>query len=67
MIPIVEENLELVSNKLEKRQGTLKIRGKNGDHSDRSITKINKNTEKGPGDLRTFAVTQYLVKDYQFE
>ena len=37
----------------------------NRDHSNYSIIKICQNTEKSPGDRRSFDVTQTPVKDHQ--
>ena len=41
----------------------LKNKRTSEDHSDYSIIKIGKNTEKSPGDLRRLAATQNLVKN----
>ena len=38
------------------------MRKKNRDHPNKSIIKIDQNTEKSPGDLRRLAVTQIPVK-----
>ena len=37
----------------------------NRDHPDDNIIKIDQNTEKSPGHLRRFAITQTPVKDHQ--
>ena len=36
-----------------------------GDHPNYSLTEIGQNIKKGPGDLRTLAVTQTLVENHQ--
>ena len=45
--------------------GGLGNKRKNGDYSDNSIIRINQNTEKSPGDLRRFAVTQTSMRNHQ--
>ena len=50
---------------LGEKPGGIGNQRKNRDHSDYSIVKIGQNTEKSPGDLRRFAVTQTLVKSHQ--
>ncbi len=37
----------------------------NGDYPDYNIDKIGQNTEKGPGDLRRFAVTRSAMENHQ--
>ena len=37
------------------------------DHPDHSILQVSKNTEKSPGDLRTFAINQTRAKKLQRE
>ena len=43
------------------RSGGLGNKRTSGDHSNSNIVEISQNTEKSPGDLRRFAVTQTLV------
>ena len=47
--------------KISKRTGGLRSKRISGDSPYYSIIKIEKNTEKTPGDLRRFAVTQAPV------
>ena len=51
--------------KFGKKPGGFRNQRKNRDHTDHSIAKIGRNTEKSPGDLKRLAVTQILVKYYQ--
>ena len=48
-------------------QGTRRLRNHSTskDHPNYCITKIEKNTEKSPGNLRRFAVTHTLVRNHQ--
>ena len=48
-------------------QGTGGFRHKNtcGNHPNYSIIKIGQNTEKSPGDLEKFAVSQTLAEEHQ--
>ena len=55
MIPIVVSALGSVYEGLEKSVGELETRGKI--ETDHSIVKIDKNTEKSPGDLRRLTFT----------
>ena len=52
-------------HRLGKGTGRLKNQRASGDHPDYSISKNAQNTEKSPGGLRKFAVTQTLVKNHQ--
>ena len=61
VIPIVVGALGTVPKGLERRCEELK-NGKNRDYSDYSIVEFGLNTEKSPGKLRSFIVTQTLVK-----
>ena len=45
--------------------GGLGNKRRSGDHSNYTIIEIGQNTEKSPGDLRWFAVTQNSVKGHQ--
>ena len=45
--------------------GGLGNKRTSGDHSDYNIVKIGQNTEKSPGDLRRFAVTQTPVRNHR--
>ena len=49
----------------DKRTGRLRNKRTSRDHPDYSIIKIGQNTEKNPGDLRRFAVSQTPVANYQ--
>ena len=51
--------------KIDKGTGGLGNKKSNGDHLNYSIIKIGQNTEKSPGDLRRFAVTQTPVENHQ--
>ena len=53
--------------KIGKRTGRLRNQRIRRDHPDYSITKIGQNTEKSPGDLRRFAVTQTAVEEHQLK
>ena len=46
-----------------KRRDYLEIRGQ--EENIQSIVKIGQNTEKNPGDLKRFVVTQALMKNHQ--
>ena len=51
-------------------KGLLKVFGRRrttGDYPNYNITENNQNTEKSPGDLRRFAVTQTPVRDHQLK
>ena len=48
-----------------KKTRGLGNKGTSGDHPDNSIIEIGQNTEKSPGDLRRFVVTQTPVKDHR--
>ena len=50
---------------LGKKTRAIGKQRKNGDHSDFSIDKIDKNTHNNPGHLKGFAVTQTPVKVLQ--
>ena len=52
--------------RIGKRTGRLGYKKTSRDHSDDSIIKIDKNTEKNPEDLRRLADTQTSVKSHQF-
>ena len=49
----------------EKEVGRVENRRRNGDHSDYKIVDIGQNTQKSPGDLRRFAVTQTPIKTHK--
>ena len=49
------------------RIGTVRNQRMHLDNLDYSIDEIGQNTEKSPGNLWIFAVTQNLVKDYQLK
>ena len=51
--------------KIGKETGRLGNKRMNIDHQDNRIIKIGQNTEKSPGDLRRFALTQTQVRNYQ--
>ena len=51
--------------RIGKGTGIIRNQRISGNHPDQSITKIGQNTEKGPGDLRRFAVTQTPMLDTQ--
>ena len=50
-----------------KGTGGLENKRTNGDHPNYYIIVNGQNTEKSPGDLRRFAVTQTPEKDYQLK
>ena len=56
-MPIVISALGTIDKGLVKELG--------GDHPKYSIIKIGKNTEKGPGELGRFAVTQTPMRNHQ--
>ena len=45
--------------------GRIGNKRKNGDYPDYSVVEIGENTEKSPGDLRRFEVTQTPVENHQ--
>ena len=53
------------SPRIIKGSGGLGSKRTSGDHLSNYIIEKGQNTEKSPGDLRTFAVTQTPVKDHQ--
>ena len=64
VMPIVNCALE---NTLRTGKGTGRHGNKRSSRhqSDNSIIKIDRDTEKSPGDLKGFAVTQTLVRNHQ--
>ena len=64
-IPILIDVLGTVTKGLIKRLEDLEIRGQVETIQITAIIEISQNTEKSPGDLRRFAVTQTPVKDHQ--
>ena len=52
---------------LGQKTGGTGNKGKNRDHLDFSIVKIDLNTEKSPADQKRLAITQISVKDRQLE
>ena len=65
MTIIVIGALVTVSIRLVKGLEYLKIRGQVKIFQTICIIKIDQNTEKGPGDLRKFAVVKTPVRNYQ--
>ena len=63
VIPIVVGALGTVI----KGTGRLGKKRTSGDHPKYSIVDIGQNTEKSPGDLKKFVVTQTLVREYQLK
>ena len=61
IIPVVIDAFGTVTKGLLKGLEDLEL----GHHPDYSIAKNCQNTETSPGDLRTLAVTQTLMKDHQ--
>ena len=51
--------------RLKKETGRVGNRRTNREHLNPSIVKIGQNTEKSPGDLRRFTVTQTPVRNHQ--
>ena len=49
---------------INKEARRLKNQRMSRDHPNHSITKVNQNTEKSPGDLRRPAITQTPVKNH---
>ena len=65
IIPIVSGAFGTVTTGLIKGPEELDVVPPRGDHPNNSIIENDQNTEKSPGDLRTFPVTRTPVKDYQ--
>ena len=63
--PIVILALEMDSKRVCKDAGKVRNQRTSQNHYNHSIVKINKNTEKIPGDVRRLGVTQTPVKGYQ--
>ena len=53
--------------RINKGTGGLGNNRTSGDHPNYSIIEIGQDFEKSPGDLRSLAVNQTLVKDYQLQ
>ena len=65
MILIVIGAHGTVRKKMKKRAGRIGNKNMSGNYPNDSAAKISQNTEKSPGDLRKFAVTQTPLKDHQ--
>ena len=64
VIPIVIGALVTFIRGLVQGQEDLEIRGRVVTMKNYSIVEIGQNTEKSPGDLRRFAITQTPMKDH---
>ncbi len=51
--------------KIRTDTGQLRNKRTSGDYPKNTIVEIDQNTEKSPGDPKSLAVTQTLVKDHQ--
>ena len=65
VILIILNALGTIPKDMEKNPEGIGNRRKNQNHPNCSIVEIGYNTEKSPGNLRRFAVTQTPVKDPQ--
>ena len=65
VIPIVIGALGSITKRIGKGTGRFRNQRTSRDHPDYSITKIGKNTEKSPAELRRLAITQTLGKTRQ--
>ena len=57
--------LPIVTKALGTGTGSLGNKKTSGEHPNDSFVEIGQNTEKSPGDLRRFAVTQTPVENHQ--
>ena len=67
IIPIVIGAFYTVTKGLSKGPGGLGNKRTSEDHPNYYIIENGQNTEKSPGDLRRFTITQTPVKDYQLK
>ena len=67
VIPVVVGALGTFPKSLEKILKEVGNQKKNRSNLDQSIVKIKQNTEKSPGDVRKFVVTQTPVKVHQLK
>ena len=67
IIRIVIGAFGTVTKRIIKGTGGIEGWGMSGNHPNDSIIENGQNTEKSPGDLRRFAVTQTPVKDHQLK
>ena len=69
VLEIVSKDMEMRLEEVEIRSGTgnggLRNKRMIGDHPNYNIIKIGPNTDKSPGDLRRFPVTQIPREDHQ--
>ena len=65
VIPVVNDAFGTVPPRLRKGTGGIRNQWTNRDHPNHSTVNIGHNTEKSPGNMRKFAVTQIPVKDHQ--